>query len=96
MTGNYSPTPPPPFHRCRRLGACNKGRDPVRKGTGADGDGVVVGVSMSGNGGNVIGDELERDGTKKGPVLRRVGGNRPRGVQLQGEPLERNLVSVGY
>ena len=51
---------------------------------------------MSGNGGNVIGDELERDGTKKGPVLRRVGGNRPRGVRLRGEPLERNLVSVGY
>ncbi len=39
---------------------------------------------MSGNGGDVIGDELERDGTKKGPVLRRVGGNRPRGVRLGG------------
>ena len=51
---------------------------------------------MSGNGGKVIGDELERDGTKKRPVLRRVGGNRPRGVRLGGEPLERNLVSVGY
>ena len=51
---------------------------------------------MSGNGGNAFWDELERDGTKKGPVLRRVGGNRPRGVQLQGEPLERNLVSVDY
>ena len=38
---------------------------------------------MSGNGGDVIGDELKRDVTKKGPVLRRVGGNRPRGVQLQ-------------
>ena len=51
---------------------------------------------MSGNDGNVIGDELDRDGTKKGPVLRRVGGNRPRGVRLRGETLERNLVSVGY
>ena len=51
---------------------------------------------MSGNNGNVIGDELERDGTKKGPVLRRVGGNRPRGVRLGEEPLERNLISVGH
>ena len=51
---------------------------------------------MSGNGGDVIGHELERGGTKKRPVLRRVGGNRPRGVQLQKEQLERNLVSVGY
>ena len=32
---------------------------------------------MSGNGGDVIGHELERGGTKKGPVLRRVGGTGP-------------------
>ena len=51
---------------------------------------------MSGNGGNPFWDELERDGTKKGPVLRRVGGNRPRGVRLRGETLERNLVGVGH
>ncbi len=32
---------------------------------------------MSGNGGDVIGDELERDGTKKGPVHTELAGTGP-------------------
>ena len=64
------PTPPPLFHRCSRLGACNKGRDPGREGFFPEGNEIVVEVGAFGERSRLRECRVPRNGAEDG--LRRA------------------------